>query len=436
MKHTVIELQLANGTQGLLIHIPGATVMTFDFNFRAGEYLVPKAKWETPHLMEHLLLGANELIPKARIFQAEVERNGAYSNASTGTYDISYEAECADFEWDRVLGLLLIAITKPLFLPEEFQAEFGNVREELTARSNNHFRHLSLALREKYGFKVLTDKERIQLMSNVTIEDIYQHYHKTHTSSNLRFIIAGNLKASRRETIEKLLSTIELPKGAGRRELPKEMPKLLNKPLYIDNETVDNVYFYVDTFMRRRMSDPETDALGLINTLLTETLYSRILGTARERGLVYSMSSGFGQTRDSSNWWFGAQVMPMNAAALFEIMIHELEQMFLGNLANDDVASAKQYLLGRYQRSAQTVGGTSAGYAGRYFFDEVVEDYYQIPQRIEGITKDTVVSIGQDLFNDKVWGIGVLGNCGTEFVQQLYDQVKVLWNQSPPTVNS
>ena len=76
------------------------------------------------------LLGANELIPKARTFQAEFEKNGAYNNASTGLYDITYEAECADFEWQRMLELMVTAITKPLFLREEFKAEFGNVRKK------------------------------------------------------------------------------------------------------------------------------------------------------------------------------------------------------------------------------------------------------------------------------------------------------------------
>ena len=151
MKHTVQELTLANGAKGLLVHVPDASVMTFDINFRAGEYLVEPEKWEVPHLMEHVLLGANELIPRARDFQAELEKNGAYSNATTGVYDICYEAECADFEWDRVLGLLLVAIAKPLFLEEEFQAEFGNVQEEMVARSNNHFRRLSLEMRKALG---------------------------------------------------------------------------------------------------------------------------------------------------------------------------------------------------------------------------------------------------------------------------------------------
>ena len=98
MKHVVSEVSLGNGVKGLFVHIPDASVVSYEFNFRAGEYLVDADKWETPHLMEHVLLGANELIPKARAFQAEFEKNAAYCNASTGSYEITYEAECADCE--------------------------------------------------------------------------------------------------------------------------------------------------------------------------------------------------------------------------------------------------------------------------------------------------------------------------------------------------
>ncbi|PID31823.1 hypothetical protein CR970_03590 [Candidatus Saccharibacteria bacterium] len=428
MKHTVTPVKLANGARGLFVHIPDATVMTFEINFRAGDYLVPVKKWEAPHLMEHVLLGANELIPKARLFQAEFEKNGAYSNASTGAYDITYEAECADFEWDRVADLLLTAITKPLFLQEEFDAEFGNVREELTARSNNHFRHLSLALREKYGFRVQTDQSRLRLMDNVTLEDIRKHYRRTHTTANMRFVIAGRLPRDRRKLLEGLLGSLELEEGTGRLKLPREVPKCLEKPLYIHNDSVENLYFYVDTFMSRRLKEPELDALSMVNTMLTETLYSRILGAAREKGLVYHVSSGFGQAAHCSNWWFGAQVMPKNAPALFAIMVRELEAVFEGKLADDDLVAAKQYALGRYQRGAQTVGGTSNAYAGRYFFDDTIEDYYKYPQRIERVSKDDIVGITKQFFAEKVWGLGCLGSSGEEFVHDLQDKAAGLWS--------
>lgn len=427
MKHTVTQISLRNGAKGLLIHIPDASVMSFEFNFRAGDYLVAEKKWETPHLMEHMLLGANERYPKSRLFQAEIEKNGAYSNASTGPYDISYESECADFEWERVMELLLLAISKPLFLTDEFDAEAGNVREELIARSNNHFRHLSLAMRQKFGFVAKTDQERLTLMDNVTVEDVREHYSQTHTTRNLRFIIAGNLTPKRQETVREVLERIELPTGTSRLDMPDERPSKQEKPLHIANETVKNLYFYIDAFMMRRMTDPETDALNLVNTMLTETLYSKILGTARERGLVYGMSSGFGQTKLSSNWWFGAQVSLKNAPALFEIIVDELSNVFRGEIALEDIEAAKAYALGRFQRGAQTVAGVASGYSSRYFFDEGVDDYYQIPKRINGVTKDEIVKISNEMFDSKIWGFGTLSNCEKSLVDELHAQITPLW---------
>ncbi|HEY4963975.1 MAG TPA: pitrilysin family protein [Candidatus Saccharimonadales bacterium] len=427
MKHTVTELTLKNGAKGLIVNVPDALVATFDINFRAGEYLVKPDKWEVPHLMEHVLLGANELIPRARDFHAELEKNGAYSNASTGVYDITYEAECADFEWERVLELLKIAISKPLFLEDEFAAEFGNVQEEMTARSNNHFRRLSIEMRKAIGFIGKTDLERLEIMNNVSVDDVREHYKKTHYTGNMRFVIAGNFTPARYNNLINQLEAIELPKGSRRFALPHEKPLIPNKPVYIPNETVENVYFYIDTFVKRRLTDLEADALNLLNTYLTETLYSKILGTARERGLLYDMNSGLSQTRDASNWWFGAQVSDKNAAALLDIFISEISKVCRGDLKADDIDATKQYSLGRFQRSAQTVGGTASGYCSRYFFDGVIENYYQIPSRIKAVTKTDIVEVAKSMFEENVWAFGVLGNCGEKMVEDLNRQISVLW---------
>ncbi len=428
MKHSVEEVLLKNGAKGLFVHVPDATVLDVYMNFRAGEYLVERDKWEAPHLMEHVLLGANDKFPRARDFQAEVEKNGAYSNASTDVYDIVYETECADFEWDRVFGLLLVAITKPLFLQEEFDAEVGNVREELAARANNHYRQLGAATRKAYGLVAENDRTRLELMDNVTIEDVRQHYRRTHTTDNLRFVIAGNLTKQRKNAILHMLENIELPRGE-RFAMPDELVRPLDKPVCIANDTVDTTYFYIDTFMNRRLEEHEVDALGLVNAILTETLYSKILGTARERGLVYGMNSGYQQIKLSSNLWFGSQVSNANAIALFDIVTEQLGNLFSGELAEADIAAAQAYSIGRFQRSAQTVSSTANGYTGRYFFDEYVDDYYKIPERIKAVTKQSIVDVTRAMFADGVGGLGLYGKCTPELAETLTKQIATLWQQ-------
>lgn len=425
MKHIVEEVVLANGAKGLLVHVPDATVLDVYLNFRAGEYLVERNKWEAPHLMEHVLLGANDIYPRARDFQAEVEKNGAYSNASTDVYDIIYETECADFEWERVFKLLLLAIEHPLFLQEEFDAEFGNVREELSARANNHYRQLGANTRKAYGLVAETDRERLSLMDNVTLEDVREHYRRTHTTDNMRFVIAGNI-GKRKGAMVQMLENIELPRGE-RFAMPDEVVKMPAKPVCILNDTVDTIYFYIDSFMNRRLEEHEVDALGLVNAILTETLYSKILGTARERGLVYGMNSGYQQIKLSSNLWFGSQVSVPNASALFDIVIEQLGNIFRGELAEADIAAAQAYAIGRYQRSAQTVGSTASGYTGRYFFDEYIDDYYKIPERIRAVTKQSIVDVTRAMFTDSIGGLGVYGKCTPQLAAQLNEQLSVLW---------
>jgi predicted Zn-dependent peptidase len=190
---------------------------------------------------------------------------------------------------------------------------------------------------------------------------------------------------------------------------------------------VENLYFYIDTFARRRLDDPESDALHLVNTLLTETLYSRILGTARERGLVYSMASGVSRTADATNWWFGTQVSGKNIEALFDIVTAELGKLLGGKLPQKDIRATKQYSLGRFQRSGQTVGGTAAGYMGRYFFDGVIDDYYRVPERIRAVTKRQIIDVVNDMFADDVWGFGILGNASRRFIRERQRQLAPLW---------
>ncbi len=429
MRHYISELELKNGVKGLLINIPDASVMSFNFGFRAGDYYAPKDKLETAHLMEHLILGANKKFPRARDFQADIQRNGAYSNASTSTYDINYEAECADFEWKRILDRMIISLTQPLFLEDEFLAEFGNVKEELASRSNNHYSHLSLALREAYGMKsVTTFHKRYEAIENVKLDDIINHYKKTHYTKNMRFVIAGRLNPNRRRHIRSILANIDLPAGTARKKLPKQTPKSLKKPVFIENDTIENFYFYFDTFIKRRMSDKEIDAIHLLNSILTETLHSKILGTAREQGLVYGMSSNINYENDYTNWWFGSQVRPQNARPLFEIITEELQKIFDGDITQEDIKAAKQYRLGQFQRSAQTVNGIALGYLYRYFFDETIDNFYDTPKKIRAITKPRIVKAANDLFAEKIWGLGVLGGSDKQAADKLAGQIKVLWS--------
>lgn len=426
MQHDTEEIILENGVRGLLINVPGAKVMSYDFNLRAGYYLAPEGKWEVPHVMEHLLCGANEEYKKSRYFDAEVKKNGAYTNAYTSTYNVGYVGECADFEWDRMLDLLMLSISKPLFLREEFTAEMGNVKEELTGYLSNYFRQLGVSLGERIGFLAATDRTRIRNLDKIDLNDIKAHYIKTHSLENFRFLIAGNL-GERKDDIKRIIERkLDVPHGE-RFELPPTSLQKQDTPLYIHNKTVESLYVTLGMFLPERISDSEDFALDALNNILTATMDSLILGELREKGLAYYIFSNGSRGHDYSSWEFDFQVSPENALKAIRVIVKNLRKILNDGVSPEVLKAAKNYALGNFQMSGQTVGRLLNGYSQEYSVTGEVDDYYKTEDRIKAVTEKRVMAIAEKFHQADLWDFGVLGNCSEDLVDQLYSELGKLW---------
>ena len=394
MKHTVELVELKSGAKGLLIDVPDSSVVLFDFNFRAGDYLSPNGKWDTAHIMEHLVLGANARYKKSRDYSREFSKNGAYNNASTGTYHMAYVAECAEFETERILDLLCLAIEKPLFLEEEFMAEKANVREELKSRRNNHSWELSLTSGQAMGMLDMPYTEREAQLDAITLEDVQNHYKQTHTLPNVRFFIAGAVN-KHKTAIMKRLNSIDLPLEGSRISLPAEQLHTVKTPIIIPDAAVDNVYYRWETAFDSLLEDAEADHLDALLGTLLGTMHSRIFGTARERGLVYGIGYGKYRTRDNHLWTIHGEVLPQNIEPLFNLITTELRSVAEGNFTEEEMEEARQYALGNYQRGYQTVGSVLDAHIEKFVFDEKLEDITKFESQIKAVRAADIIAVAR-----------------------------------------
>lgn len=401
MKHTIEEVRLKNGAKGLLIDIPGATVMSFQFQFRAGNrYVKHKDIYETAHIMEHMAFGANADFKSEHAYEAEFTKNGAYHNAYTSDLSMVYVADCADFEWERIFALQRVAICQPKFNKEELEAEKGNVKSELTGYLNNHNRVLWPKIQQLLGEEVLTYWQRIQTIPNVKLSDIREHHRRTHTSDNLCFVIAGKLKGRKTE-IKRQLEEWELPRGE-RFEVPRD--ELTSaKPTLIRRKEASNLTFGWSLTMPRELSDDEAEAMNCLDHILTGTMHSRIYGAARKKGLAYGMFSDTSVGFHDSSWDFGGQVNLETASDLFDIIVREVKCVLDGQVGEDELDAAKSYALGRYQMGAQTVAQISNFYTGRYFADGFVKNYEKVPDSIRRVTRERMIATATEFITANAW---------------------------------
>ncbi len=428
MKHSVQEIKLKNGAAGLLIDVPGATTMSMEFHFRAGSrYAKSKDIEQVAHIMEHMVAsGANTRYRSASDFEFEFTKNGAYRNAYTSDMSMFYEADCADFEWDRILQLQRGAICQPKFDDKELAAEKGNVRSELTNYLNDHQRILYPRVQQAMGEDTLTYRQSLATIANITLDDIKEHHRRTHTTNNMRFVIAGKLKGRKAE-IKRQIEAFDLPKGE-RFEIPED--KLVKPaPFVVRRKDATNLAFGIFMALPKSLSDEELDAMYYLNHILTGTMHSRIFGKARSKGLAYSVNSYVGAGFYTSSWDITGDVNHEDAKPLFDLIVKELKRVLAGKINQKEVAAAKSFALGRHQMGAQTVSQISNFYTTRYYFDGFIKNYDKVPEMIKSVTVDRMVSAARSFFENDFWVVSAVSSGDKQEIINLSDKVAVLFEQ-------
>jgi len=427
MKHSVFEVKLKNGARGLFIDVPGATTMSIQFQFRAGNrYAKNKDIEQVAHIMEHMAFGANARFKDEQDFEFEFTKNGAYRNAYTSDLSMVYDADCADFEWARILELQQLSICQPRFNEEELDAERGNVRSELTNYLNDHHRLLWPRIQQLMGEDVLTFRQSLPTISNVTIADVREHHKRTHTTKNMRFVIAGKLRG-RKSEIRRQLESFQLPTGK-RFEVPKDELTKASSAI-VRRKDATNLTFGLFLAIPEVLNDEELDAMHYLNHILTGTMHSRIFGAARKKGLAYNVSAYAGTGFYDSGWDISGQVNHEAAGELFNIIAKEIGNVLKGKISKKEVEAAKSFALGRYQMGAQTVSQISGFYTGRYFADGFIKNYDKIPDMIENVTTERMVETARKFIKSDTWVLAAVSSGEKQEIIDLSEKIAKLFNQ-------
>ena len=402
--------------------MPGASVMNTKFQFRAGmRYAKRPEVYEIAHVVEHLAFGANAEFPSEQKFESDFTKNGAYHNAWTSDFSVCYESECADFEWERIMRLQQVAIAQPRFNDAELQSEKGNVKAELTGYMNEYCRLLWPRLQQMVGENVPDLQERLKTINNIELKDIREHYRRTHTAHNLRFIIAGNL-LGRKHKIMRILNHWDLKPGE-RFSIPNDELHSA-APVLIRRKDASDISFAFTWMLPRKLEPSEVYAMNCLNHILSGTMSSKILGQARRYGLVYGMGSDINNGWHSVSWDFDGEVNAENAVKLFELIHRELAKILNGELSDEDLNNAKSYATGRYQIGAQTVGQISDYYADAYFTNGTFEKYSKMPAFVKNINKEEIVSLAKEFLSSSIHAMVAVSSVEKALINEMAEKLK------------
>jgi predicted Zn-dependent peptidase len=210
--------------------------------------------------------------------------------------------------------------------------------------------------------------------------------------------------------------------------MPEENAQLLEDPLVLRKPSVPNIYLYLDMYTSELLEQNELDNLQLISTLLTETMYSRIFGTAREKGWVYAIGSGSVQLGSSTGWWLGAQVSKTNSQPLMRLIRDECMMLRNGEMSDEEFEAARKNMLGKTMRSGQTAQGLVAAYAKYYHSGEVI-NLNNWARSIKKMKKTDCIATFQKLCSSNIWGLGALGSVTNKPAKKLQSYVAEVFEE-------
>ena len=287
---------------------------------------------------------------------------------------------------------------------------------------NDYNRLLWPRLQQSIGENVQNLSERLRSIPNIELRDIREHYRRTHTAKNMRFVISGNINFRRRHKILKMLNEWDLKEGE-RLEVPLDELHS-DSPVLIRRKDASNLTFGFSFVTPRRFDSACTVAMSCLNHILTGTMSSRIFGEARRRGLVYGIGSSLNLDESKSSWDFDGEVDEENAPELFDLIREELSKVLNGDIEEKDIEAAKSYTLGRFQMAAQTVSQIADFYAEEYFKSDEIENYSKIPDIVRTVDKTEIVELARELVDSGVSAFVAVGSCEKTLINSLAEKLK------------
>jgi predicted Zn-dependent peptidase len=367
--HTLGTIELPNGSKGMIINTPGAPVAAYSIQFRAGSDKATRAyPFQVAHTLEHMVEAGPDTprYPKKSDYLQELQKNGAWRNAFTGEFGISYVGDCTPDELLRILKLRLSAAANPKLTEQILKSESGNVIEEMRQRVADYIRLASALTRKSLSNGAWqTSKEAMVDANNVTITDVVDYHKKTHTIDNLRFMVVGDIENIKDSIIELFRSSM-LPSGQ-RLTGPTTLPASTNAYNYEERSSLENLFTNFAMAIPRQLTAKEVATMQIINNLLCNSWDSRILGKAREAGLCYSMRGYIELLKTQTIWAFDTPIGAKNASKFFKLMSNALKDLSGGAVTDLEIQKAKAFLIGQSKKNGQTTQELLNMYSEEYF---------------------------------------------------------------------
>lgn len=315
------------------------------------------------HFLEHLLFKGTAARSATDISQA-VDRVGGDINAYTSKEYTAYYCRVPARVAGLGIELLGDVLTAPALRDDDVESERHVILDELAMDDDSpeDVAHRVFA-EQVFGGHPLgreTAGERDSVRS-ITADDVRRFFADHYRAGNTVVAVAGAVDPE--EVVAMVTDAFgAMPEGDGR--VDRSAPEGTGRSVDVDDDT-EQVHLVVGGRSIAR-TDPDREALDVVNHVLGGGLSSRLFDEIRERrGLAYSVFSSSAAYADTGMWSVYAGSLPEHAPEVHRLVGIELERLVADGITDDELDIARGYLTGSYEMGLEDSGARMSRLGGQ-----------------------------------------------------------------------
>jgi zinc protease len=405
--------KLANGLRLAVVPITDLRSTSVLLAIEAGQWFEPSGRPGIARVAAQTMLRGTAK-HDATAWASELDALGAVARLDVGAHAAVFSAQCLGDD----LGELLALISEAVRTPALADAEIEFVRGQTLARLEKDERDTRAVSDRAWRQLVYPDRHPFhappigsaEVVRSATGDEIRAYHRGAIAPDGAVLVIAGGTTAAAAASaVDRAFG--DWPKGTASRDshyAPVTLATTKRRVELVPDKTQSDVIIGWPGLPR---TDPRFTAARVTNMVYAaDTFASRAGNVIRDQlGLAYYVFSGIGASFGQSPWIVRMGVNPQNVHRAIEVALDELRKITVGQIADDDIALAKDKLVGELDVALESPAGVAAMVLEAEMFELGDDHFERYPRELRAVTKEQVVDTARSFLPPDRYALAVAG---------------------------
>ena len=394
MIKTVERRRLDNGLRIAVAPIAELRTTAVLLAVEAGQWFEPLDRAGVARLTAQTMLRGTEQ-RDANAWADAIDGLGAVARLDVGSHAAVFSAQCLAGDLPALLGLMSEALCTPALRADDLEfvraqtlAQLERDERDTRAVVDRVWRELVYPRSHPFHSPPIGDARAVH---EATVDDIRDYHASAIRPDGALLVVAGAT------TADAVVAAASRSFGSWRSSVTREHRAIADVALtatarrieIVPDKTQCDVIIGWPGIPR---TDPRFVAARVTNMVYAaDTFASRAGNIIRDQlGLAYYVFSGMGASRGQSPWVVRMGVNPGNVRRAVEVALDELRKVTIGEIADDDLALAKDKLVGELEVALESPAGVAGMVLEAELFDLGEDHFERYPKALLAVTKEQV----------------------------------------------